>query len=89
VALFHSTVKQKVENKIKKSETNAACKLDSNKPPKARGSVAEFAEELGVRIHLLMAELHAAGIKKESPEEIISTSDKAALFAYLRNVHKQ
>jgi len=63
------------------------------KPPPnvqaVRGSVNEFASELGLPLQILLEQFRLAGVNKQSADEKITDHDKAALLDYLRSQHKQ
>jgi translation initiation factor IF-2 len=49
--------------------------------------VEQFASTVGTPVERLMEQMHAAGIKVEGPESIISDEEKQKLLAYLRDKH--
>lgn len=53
----------------------------------AKMNVAQFAEELGFPVFLLLEQLKAAGIVKEQASDPILEKDRANLLEYFRQVH--
>jgi translation initiation factor IF-2 len=50
-------------------------------------SVAQFASELGLPPPLLLEQLSAAGVRKQSAEDVLTEQDKTLLLEYLRRSH--
>ena len=50
-------------------------------------TVAEFAAELKKPADLLIDQLRAAGVQKNSPDDAISDADKHSLLSYLQASH--
>jgi translation initiation factor IF-2 len=53
----------------------------------AKMNVAQFAGELGLQVDLLLEQLKAAGVAKETGADAISEQDKAQLLEHLRTAH--
>ena len=53
----------------------------------ASNNVAQFAQELKLPPAVLLDQLRAAGVAKESPEDVLSENDKARLLDALRRAH--
>ena len=53
----------------------------------ASNNVAQFAQELKLPASVLLDQLRAAGVEKESPEDVLSEADKARLLDALRRAH--
>ena len=53
----------------------------------ASNNVAQFAAELKMPAGVLLEQLHAAGVQKQSAEDVVSESDKARLLDHLRKSH--
>jgi translation initiation factor IF-2 len=53
----------------------------------ASNNVAQFAQELKLPAAVLLDQLRAAGVAKESPEDVLSENDKARLLDALRRAH--
>ena len=53
----------------------------------ASNNVAQFAQELKLPASVLLDQLRAAGVEKESPEDVLSENDKARLLDALRRAH--
>ena len=53
----------------------------------ASNNVAQFAQELKLPATVLLDQLRAAGVAKESPEDVLSENDKARLLEALRRAH--
>jgi translation initiation factor IF-2 len=53
----------------------------------AKMNVAQFAGELGLQVDLLLEQLKAAGVAKQTGTDAISEQDKAQLLEHLRNAH--
>ncbi len=53
----------------------------------ASNNVAQFAQELKLPANVLLDQLRAAGVTKESPEDVLSENDKARLLDALRKAH--
>ncbi len=53
----------------------------------ASNNVAQFAQELKLPAAVLLDQLRAAGVTKESPEDVLSENDKARLLDALRRAH--
>lgn len=53
----------------------------------ASNNVAEFAAELKMSAGVLLEQLRAAGVAKQSTDDALSESDKARLLEHLRRVH--
>jgi translation initiation factor IF-2 len=50
-------------------------------------TVAQFAYELKRPVATLLEQLHAAGVAKQSPSDVLNESDKERLLGYLRTAH--
>src|ERR1700712_3784103 len=53
----------------------------------ASNNVAQFAQELKLPAAVLLDQLRAAGVAKESPDDVLSENDKARLLDALRRAH--
>ena len=53
----------------------------------ASNNVAQFAQELKLPAAVLLDQLRAAGVTKESPDDMLSENDKARLLDALRRAH--
>ncbi len=53
----------------------------------ASNNVAQFAQELKLPASVLLDQLRAAGVAKESPDDVLSEHDKARLLEALRRAH--
>ena len=53
----------------------------------ASNNVAQFAQELKLPAAVLLDQLRAAGVAKQSPEDVLSENDKARLLDALRRAH--
>ena len=50
-------------------------------------TVAQFAYELKRPVAALLEQLHAAGVAKQSPSDVLNEFDKERLLGYLRTAH--
>ncbi|WP_092483443.1 translation initiation factor IF-2 [Candidatus Ichthyocystis hellenicum] len=50
-------------------------------------SVGDFATELNVPVSILLDQFKAAGVVKNSPDDIVSAEDKGVLLSYLQKSH--
>ncbi|WP_176695761.1 translation initiation factor IF-2 associated domain-containing protein, partial [Candidatus Ichthyocystis sparus] len=50
-------------------------------------SVGDFATELNVPVSVLLDQFKAAGVVKNSPDDIVSAEDKGVLLSYLQKSH--